>query len=222
MRKLPLAVVTGYLIVLMPAAWAQEIYACTDGKGRKINADRPITECLDREQKVLNPSGIVKRVVAPRVSAQELAEREEAQKRETEEQMRAAEDKRKERALFARYPNQAAHDRERAEAMAVLDAALRTGQQRMDDLMQQRKELDAQLEFYKKDPTKAPAALHRRMVENEQSQMDQVRYMAEQGDEKKRIHLRFDEELQKLKPRWYFQSPDRPLSSSSGASAGQR
>ena len=29
-------------------ATAQSIYTCVDGKGRKITADRPIVECIDR------------------------------------------------------------------------------------------------------------------------------------------------------------------------------
>ena len=48
------------------AAVAQPaIYSCVDGKGRRITSDRPIPECLDREQKELNPSGTVRRSVGP-------------------------------------------------------------------------------------------------------------------------------------------------------------
>jgi hypothetical protein len=54
------------------AAWAQTragsvggVYTCIDAKGRKLTADRPIPECTDREQKILNPSGTVKAKVGP-------------------------------------------------------------------------------------------------------------------------------------------------------------
>jgi hypothetical protein len=42
------------------AVFAQAIYSCVDGAGRKITADRPISECSDRAQKKINPSGTVK------------------------------------------------------------------------------------------------------------------------------------------------------------------
>ncbi|OYX12745.1 MAG: DUF4124 domain-containing protein, partial [Acidovorax sp. 32-64-7] len=39
-----------------PCAWAQQsntgsIYTCVDRQGRRLTADRPIAECLDREQR---------------------------------------------------------------------------------------------------------------------------------------------------------------------------
>ena len=75
----------GLLMVVMAQAWAQEIYTCTDAKGRKLNSDRPITECTDREQKVLGRNGTVKRVVGPVLSAQEQADYDEAQRRDDDQ-----------------------------------------------------------------------------------------------------------------------------------------
>ena len=48
------------------AAHAQSrMYTCVDAKGNTIVRDRPIVECLDREQRVLNRDGSVQRVVPP-------------------------------------------------------------------------------------------------------------------------------------------------------------
>ena len=64
-------------------AWAQAqpvpggVYTCIDAKGRKLTADRPIVECIDREQKVLNPSGTVRAKVGPSLTAQEKLELEQ-------------------------------------------------------------------------------------------------------------------------------------------------
>ena len=81
------------------------VYTCVDAKGRKLTADRPIADCIDREQKVLNPSGTVKAKVGPSLTAQERAEQEQKTKREAEEQAKAADEKRRNRALLSRYPN---------------------------------------------------------------------------------------------------------------------
>ena len=44
---------------------APGIYTCVDGKGAKRNSDRPIPECSDREQRVLNKDGSLMRVIPP-------------------------------------------------------------------------------------------------------------------------------------------------------------
>jgi hypothetical protein len=46
-------------------AQAQSIYSCVDAKGNKRTSDRPIPECSDREQRVLNKDGTVKRIALP-------------------------------------------------------------------------------------------------------------------------------------------------------------
>ena len=38
-------------------------YTCVDSKGHKLSSDRPIPECSDREQRVLNKDGSLKRVI---------------------------------------------------------------------------------------------------------------------------------------------------------------
>ena len=58
------------------------------------------------------------------------------------------------------------------------------------------------MEFYKKDPNKAPAYLKRQQEENAQSQAVQKRFIAEQESEIRRVNVRFDDELVRLKQLW--------------------
>ena len=76
--------------VLASHASAQSIYTCVDGKGRKITADRPIVECMDRTQQELNRSGLVKRQVGPSLTAQERAAQDEKDKAAAEAKAREA------------------------------------------------------------------------------------------------------------------------------------
>ena len=62
--------------------------------------------------------------------------------------------------------------------------------------------IDAEMEFYRKDTSKAPAALKRQVEENDANVAAQKRFIAGQDDEKKRVNQRFDEELGKLKQLW--------------------
>jgi hypothetical protein len=184
-----------------PAAFAQ-IYTCIDATGRKITSDRPIAECLSKEQRELNPSGTVKRVVKPVMTAEEQRVADQKLKEEAEERARAEEERRKNRALLSRYPNRAAHDKERAVALAQVDEVIQAAQKRIGELAEQRKKINEELEFYKKDPAKAPQSLRRQIEDNEKSVAVQKRFIGDQDDEKKRANVRFDEELARLRTLW--------------------
>ena len=194
-------------------AWAQQppvisgVYTCIDAKGRKLTADRPIAECTDREQKVLNPSGTLKAKVGPSLTAQEKLELEQKEKREAEERNRAAEEKRRDRALLTRYPNKGVHDQERAEALSQIDVVVRAATTRLKELDRQRAAIDEEMEFYKKDPARAPAYLRRQQDENAQSQQVQRRFIADQEGEIRRVNARFDDELGRLKALWAQMAP---------------
>ncbi len=179
-----------------------QIFSCTDASGRKITSDRPIAECLNKDQKELNPSGTVKRVVKPVMTADEQRVADQKLKEENEEKARLEEERRKNRALLSRYPNKAAHDKERIEALAQVDEVIKAAQKRIGELSEQRKKINEELEFYKKDPSKLPPSLKRQLEDNERSVVVQRRFIGDQDDEKKRANARFDEELDRLKKLW--------------------
>ncbi|WP_341908693.1 DUF4124 domain-containing protein [Polaromonas sp. YR568] len=183
-------------------AVAQGIYTCVDAKGRKITADRPIAECMDRTQKELNRTGTIRRELPPVLTAEERAAQEAKDKQAAEARAREAEEKRRERALLQRYPDRASHDRERAAALAHIDEVIKTASSRTPQLASQRKALDGELEFYASDPSKVPASLKRRIEEHESGVAAQKKFIQDQEQEKKRINARFDEELVKLKQLW--------------------
>lgn len=201
----PLTVALG-LCLLAGTVLAQNsgsgIYSCTDSKGRRLTSDRPIPECLDREQRELGKTGIVKRVVPPSYTAEERAKIEEQRKAEELQRARVAEEKRRDRALLVRYPNQAMHDKERADALLQIDEVVGAVNKRQEALTRQRKEIDVELEFYQGDVNKAPSWLKRKLEDNEQQVQIQKRFLADQAQEKQRINGRFDEELAKLKQLW--------------------
>lgn len=208
-----LAAVAPMLAAVCASGWAQTpavtggVYTCVDAKGRRLTADRPIAECTDREQKILNPSGTVKAKVGPTLTAQERADQEAKEKREIEERSRSVDEKRRDRALLIRYPNKGVHDQERQEAMAQVSVVIQAAKNRLDELIKQRVAVDEEMEFYKKDPTKAPAYVRRQQEENMQSQAVQRRFIGEQENEIKRVNARFDDELVRLRQLWTTIAP---------------
>jgi hypothetical protein len=187
---------------LLAPAWAEGIYTCVDAKGRRLTSDRPIVECIDREQRELTPSGTLKRKIGPSLTADERAAEEEKQRKVVEERNRVIEEKRRERALLTRYPDKAAHDKERKTALAQVDGMVESATQHTEELAKDRRRLDVELEFYKNDPSKIPAKLKRQIEENVNAIESQKRFVLAQEEEKRRINVRFDEELVKLRQLW--------------------
>lgn len=198
------------LVLVGASAWAQitsGVYTCVDAKGRKLTADRPIPECTDREQKILNPSGTVKEKIGPTLTAKERTDLETKEKREIEERSRTVDEKRRDRALLTRYPNKTVHDQERAEALVQISVVIQAAKTRLEELTKQRVAIDDEMEFFKRDPAKAPAYLRRQLEENIQSQAVQRRFIGEQDGEVKRVNARFDEELVRLRQLWALNAP---------------
>jgi len=183
-------------------ATGDSIYTCTDAKGRRLTADRPIAECVDREQTELSPGGLPRRKIGPTLTAAERAVQEEQDRRQAEERSRLIEEKGRQRALVARYPNREAHDKERADALALVDSVTAAAQLRTKKLLAQRKFLDGEVEFYQLDPSRMPAKLKRQIAEVDAQLGAQQRFLAEQDVEKVRVNARFDEELARLKVLW--------------------
>lgn len=202
-RLLPFPLLACVLAGAMGSSWAQGtgIYVCVDAKGRRLTSDRPILECLDREQKELNASGTVRRVVPPSLTAPERAAWEERERQANEARMRQEEERRIQRALLTRYPNQTVHDMERGKALHAADDVIALAERRLGELAGERKALDAEAGFYKAQ-AQWPAKLKRQFEDHDQQVAGQHRLIATQAEEKKRIHARFDAELARLKVLW--------------------
>ncbi|MDR0214207.1 MAG: DUF4124 domain-containing protein [Comamonas sp.] len=178
------------------------IYACTDSKGRRITADRPIADCVDREQRVLGNTGVELRRVSPTLTDQERSAIDARRRQDQAEQARVREERSRDRAMLLRYPNQASHDAARNEALSQVSDVNAVAQLRLSELKQRRTKLNTELEFYQNDPAKAPANLRRQLKDNSDSQEEQLRFIKQQDEEQLRINQRFDAELQQLRKLW--------------------
>ena len=218
-RSFAAGALAGTLLAAAGLAAAQGgIYTCVDSKGRRLTSDRPIAECVDREQKELSSSGTVKRSIGPSLTAEERAAKEAREAQAAADRARLAEERRRDRALLIRYPNRAVHDKERAEALAQVDEVMKAAQKRITELERDRKGIDAEMEFYKKDPSKAPVGLKRQVEDNTHSLDVQRRFVADQVTEKNRVNARFDEDLVRLRRLWSLSAPTNLMPELPGAS----
>ena len=178
------------------------IYSCVDGQGRRWTADRPIAACADREQRVLGPSGTERQRLAPRLSDAEAAARERQLRTQQQQAQRTQDERRRERALLMRYPRQSAHDAERSHALEPVDEGIAGARQRIEQGHSGRHRLAQEMEFYQRDPSKAPPALRRAVADSERELAEQQRYLDGQLRERQRIQRRFDDELAVLRRLW--------------------
>lgn len=181
---------------------ATSIYTCTDAQGRQLTSDRPILECIDREQRELGSSGVVRRVIPPAITPAERAAREERERQIAVDREREREAMQRDQALFTRYPNKAAHEAGRAQALEQTQVTIHAAEQRIAELTEERKALDDEMEFYRKDPSRAPTRLTLAIRDNTQEMVVQLYTIKGQRDERDRIDARFDDEDKRLQPLW--------------------
>ena len=179
-----------------------DVYTCVDAQGRYLTADRPIMACNDREQRVLDSSGGVKRVIPPQMTGPERAQYEAARRQAELERQRARDAIRRDQVLLIRYPNQEAHDQARAAALAQSQTVIDAANAQLNVLAKERQALDEEMQFYEKDPSRAPAALRHKISDNTQSAEIQRQAIASQQTERARINERFDAELATLRQLW--------------------
>ncbi|GGH66513.1 hypothetical protein GCM10010975_35410 [Comamonas phosphati] len=187
---------------LAQPAPAAGIYACTDARGNRITADRPIADCVDRDQRVLGSTGIELRRVGPALTEHERAEMDARRRQQQAAQQRLREERSRDKALLLRYPGPAVHEAARAEALEQVDSVMAVAQRHLQELGARRKKLEAELEFYQDDPRKAPPQLRRQLQENTDFMQEQQRFLQQQVQEKQRINQRFDAQLDQLRRLW--------------------
>ena len=192
-----------------PAAPAKpsgvRIYSCVDSHGQRLTSDRPIPQCLDREQRLLNKDGSQKAVLPPRLTPAERAARD-AQAKQTEKEEQAYKDAvRRDRNLRMRYPDEATHQKAREAALDDTRKAIASSERRVADLRKEREPLQADAEFYKGRPM--PFKLKSRLDANDTSLRAQQDIIENQHAELIRINTMFDAELARLRKLWSGAGP---------------
>jgi hypothetical protein len=184
---------------------AQGIYSCTDSQGRRLTADRPIPECVAKEQRVLNSDGSVRAVQPPTLTAEERAQKEAVERQAAEARAAQADAVRRDRNLMARYPSDAAHQRAREASLDTVRLAIRSTEIRLRNLAQELKPLRDEAEFYQGKTL--PQKLKNAIDANDAAREAQKSAAANQEAELGRINKLYDAELDRLKKLWAGAQP---------------
>ena len=176
------------------------IYSCVDAQGRRLTSDRPIADCVNREQRVLNKDGSVQRVLPPTLTAEERAEREAAQRKADLTRAAQADAVRRDRNLMVRYPNEAVHHKAREAALDTVRLAMKATELRVRELAAERKPLLDESEFY--TGRQIPPRLKQQLDANDAGVAAQRQSAANPELELARINRLYDAELDRLRRLW--------------------
>jgi hypothetical protein len=205
MARAALGAVLAFAATVAAAQTAGQVFTCTNAKGQHLRSDRPIAECMDREQRVLAKDGSLLRVVAPSLTLQEMAAKNERDRRIAAEKEARREAERADQLLVQRYPDEGSHGKARHAALEPLRASLTQSEQRVRALAAERKPLVEEAEFYKDKPV--PAKLKQKFDANDAAADAQRVLVANQQAEVARVTALYDTELARLKRLWAGAAP---------------
>jgi hypothetical protein len=196
---------------VVPPAWAQgdppapTIYTCVDARGRRITSDRPIRECLDREQSVLNKDGSTRDKLPPSMTADERAAADDAARARMAAESTRNDAVRRDRNLLSRYKDEAAHNKAREGALGLVRKSVGSSQQRLAELEQERNGLLGEAEFYK--GKELPRQLKMQFESNAVTTEAQRSLVATHQAELNRVTAVYDRELARLRKLWAGAAP---------------
>jgi hypothetical protein len=126
------------------------IFQCVLADGRKVTSDKPIAECMTvgKPQRELNKDGSEKAIVEAPPTEDEKAERERIRRQREAERTAYEIEVRRDRDLLKRFPNEAAHGKAREKALDDVATSVRSSEARIKLLLQERKPLLDEAEFY--------------------------------------------------------------------------
>ena len=183
-------------------AGSPRIFQCVLPDGRKLTSDKPIAECMNvgKPQRELNKDGSEKAIVEAPPTEDEKAERERIGRQRDAERTARELEIRRDRDLLKRYQNEAAHAKARERALDDVASSVRSSEARIKLLLQERKPLDDEKEFYvgKSMPNKLKLALDA----NDAALEAQRSLVQNQQTEIVRVNTNFDTELARLKKLW--------------------
>ncbi|HEU4622807.1 MAG TPA: hypothetical protein VFS42_11340 [Burkholderiaceae bacterium] len=171
-------------------------YSCRTASGRLVTSDRPIMECMDREQRAHNADGSVRNVIAAPLTPEQKAAREEEARQKAEAAKRADEQKRRDVILLSSYSSVEGLERARERALGDTKSLIEKSRQRLAELEKERKALDAERGFYTKE--KLPATVQRKIDDNAFAIKYETDAQARRQEDIAKINQRYDADKARL------------------------
>ena len=190
------AVVAALLTAVASVSHAQaSIYTCRDRSGRTQTSDRPIADCVG-VMRELGPSGIVKREIAPPLTADQQRQKDVDDHARRAADEAAREKHRRDTALLASYQSADQIDAARKRSLADSDASIKLSQQRLAELEKERQGLQQEGRAYAGKPM--PPLFKRKLDDNQALIDDEQSAIRGRQADVGRVNQRYDEDLRRF------------------------
>ncbi|HZV54926.1 MAG TPA: hypothetical protein VFF82_08300 [Rhodocyclaceae bacterium] len=183
-------------------------YCCTDDGGRRVCGDVVLPQCLKRPYQEFNAQGVVARQHEGPLTAEQRAQRDAELARKKEEERRAADEERLNRALLASYSSARDIDAKRDRMLAEANTGLKLLQERYDVALARKQKFLAEAELFQKRPM--PEALKLNMRDNQAELASLQATLDDRRREIAAIQTRFDDEKRR------YLRVSQPASSATG------
>lgn len=195
----------GLAAFLVIPAYAQQpgnsapahIFVCRDASGRTMTSDQPIPECADRPMEERSKGGTVLREIPAPLTPEQQEQKDAEQRAQREQQEQDKEQARKDRALLAVYASEQSIQSARQRSLSDYQEALKTADQNMATMLDERKANQREVESYKDRPI--PLALQRRIDVNETAISEEGHTIADRQAAIDRINRKFDSDLARFR-----------------------
>jgi hypothetical protein len=186
-----------------PAAGTGGIFSCKNARGETLTGDRELSGCAT-EQTERNRDGSFRRIVPKSQTEDEKAAEEEKRRQREREATERRIEQRKDEGLMRLYPDTAALEKARQQALAPTVTAIKISDDRNQELLKARKKLTDEAEFYV--GKQLPLKLKNDLDANDAALAAEKQAQQGRQDELKRINGNFDTTLARLKILWARQA----------------
>ena len=196
-----LALVAPPLHAQAASAPSAVIYSCTDANGRVISADRPLAACADRELRVHNPDGSLRRIIEPPLTKEQKAQRDAEEKRRRDEAWSRKVQQARDRNLLLTFEDEHSLESMRRRDLADIDHEIRLATQRILALDRELKAAQEAAETWKaanKDKP-LPFAYQQRITETANAILAEDALIDDRRTERDRVNTRFDADARRLR-----------------------
>ena len=195
-RRLALA---GVVCAAASTAMAQgtpSIYTCRDHSGKTVTSDHPIGDCVGTMRE-LGPSGVVKREIAPPLTAEQQRKKEADERERRVADEVAREQRRRDMALLTAYHSEDQIEAARRRALSDANESITTSKARLADLEREKKALAQEGDAFK---GRTVPHLFRRKVEDNQALIDEEDAAIKQRQiDVERVNQRYDDEKKRFR-----------------------
>jgi hypothetical protein len=188
----------GFSLILLALPAQAQIFMCKDSSGKTITSDRPIPECSGAIRE-FSSSGKIKRTIPPPLTAEEKKQKQLDEERRKVEAEAAAEQKRQDRAILARYNNETEINLARKRAIDQEQEIIKRENLALTDAEKQLASAKKQVDEHTAKKTKAPISLTQKVELTELSILTTKKTVKEHEDLIEATNAKFDETLKRFR-----------------------